>query len=225
MKYLRNLDEIRDSLLFEDLSDEEIKKVLNCLNAKEVCYAKDTQVLVGQRKVPLVGIVLSGSIFMISTDSDGNRSILDNAGQGEFFGLSLVLDDFSDNLGIIAAGDCRVLLIDANTILWGCSCFCDIHKKLLYNLIGILSHSNMGLLRKFRHVSQHSLRRKITSFLNEQADLQESSDFMIPFNRQEMADYLGADRSALSAELSRMKKEGLIDYQKNHFSLLKRVSA
>ena len=83
----------------------------------------------------------------------------------------------------------------------------------------------MGLLRKFRHISQHTLRRKILSFLNEQADLQGASEFTIPFNRQEMADYLGADRSALSAELSRMKKEGLIDYQKNSFRLLKRVFA
>lgn len=225
MKNSVNLREIKNTLLFKNLSDEEIQKVLGCLHAEEVFYAKDTHVLIGRKGIPLVGIVLSGSIFMVCTDSDGNRSILDNAQKGEIFGLSLILDDLGDNLCIVAAEDCRVLLVDANTILWGCSCFCDTHKQLLYNLISILSKSNMGLLRKFRHISQHTLRRKIASFLNEQADLQKTSDFTIPFNRQEMADYLGADRSALSAELSRMKKEGLIDYQKNHFTLLERIYA
>ncbi|MGN1010770.1 MAG: Crp/Fnr family transcriptional regulator [Clostridia bacterium] len=225
MKNSVKLCEIRDTLLFHHLSDEEIKKVLNCLKAEEVSYAKDTQVLIDRKGTPLVGIVLSGSIFMVCTDSDGNRSILNNAGKSEIFGLSLIMDDFGDNLCVVAAEDCRVLLIDANTILWGCACSCDTHKQLLYNLIGILSKSNMSLLRKFRHISQHTLRRKIVSFLNEQADILGIDEFTIPFNRQEMADYLGADRSALSAELSRMKKEGLIDYQKNRFQILKRVYA
>ena len=225
MKNSVEIYEVRNTLLFEDLRDEDIKKVLNCLKAEEVSYTKDATVKLGRKNTPLVGIVLSGSIFTVCTDSDGNRSILDNAREGEIFGFSLILDDFGDNLCIVAAEDCRVLLIEANTILWGCSCFCDTHKQLLYNLIRILSRSNMGLLRKFRHISQHTLRCKILSFLNEQADLQGASEFTIPFNRQEMADYLGADRSALSAELSRMKKEGLIDYQKNSFRLLKRVFA
>ncbi len=211
---------LKDVMLFSHLSEEEIAKVFSCLNAREVAYRKDAVLPIGEKDAPFFGIVLEGAIFVTSMDPNGNRSILSSARKNEIFGLTMILDGFGDNLVVVAAEDCRVLFIDANKLFWGCSASCGSHKRLLYNMLTVLSHSNMELLRKFRHASQPTLRRKITSFLCDQQTIHGSDAFDIEYNRQELAEYLGADRSALSAELSRMKREGLIDYRKNHFKIL-----
>lgn len=212
---------LKEVMLFSHLSETEIAKVFSCLNAREASYCKDAVLPVGEKDAPFFGIVMDGAIFIASMDSDGNRSILSYARKNEIFGLTMILDGFGDNLAVIAAEDCRVLFIDANKLFWGCSASCSSHKRLLYNMLTVLSHSNMELLRKFRHVSQPTLRRKISSFLCEQQAIHNSDSFEIEYNRQELAEYLGSDRSALSAELSRMKKEGLIDYRKNRFEIKK----
>ncbi len=214
-------DEIGRLMLFEGLSPEEIDKVVECLKASECCFPKDHPILNRREDTSSLGILLKGSAFVVSSDSEGNRSILATIQQNEIFGIGLLMDDFYENLAVIAAEDCTILMIDADKLFWGCPISCHTHKQMLYNVINILSRTNLGLMRKSRHISQHSLRRKILSFLDEQSQYQKSADFQVPFNRQEMADYLGADRSALSAELSRMKKEGIIDFEKNHFILKK----
>ncbi|MGI5874113.1 MAG: Crp/Fnr family transcriptional regulator [Bacillota bacterium] len=209
--------EMAEVQLFAGLTAAEIEKALGCLSARGYFFPKDCAILRRNEEKRLLGIVLRGSVFMACTDLEGNRSILTNARQNEIFGMALLMDDFYENLSIVAAEDSHVLLIDAERLFWGCETLCDIHKRMLFNVITIFSQTNLSLMRKFRHITQHSLRRKISSFLDEQAQYQGGVDFVIPFNRQEMADYLGADRSALSAELSRMKREGLIEFEKNHF--------
>ena len=215
-----DISSLKYVMLFSHLSEKEIAKVFSCLNAREVSYHKDAILPMGEKDAPFFGIVLEGAIFITSMDSDGSRSILSSSRKNDIFGLTMILDGFGDNLVVMAAEDCRVLFIDANKLFWGCSASCGSHKRLLYNMLTVLSHSNMELLRKFRHASQPTLRRKITSFLCEQQTIHGSDAFDIEYNRQELAEYLGADRSALSAELSRMKREGLIDYRKNHFKIL-----
>ena len=212
-----DLNAIAKAALFANIERAELPKILDSLNTKISCYKKDDYIIRGGDQVKRFVIILEGRLLILCEGKDGLRTILTDKQKDEIFGADLSLSKSSDDISIIAAGDCRVLIIDLDKIFWDCTVACSTHKQLLYNLVEILSDSNIRLIRKFRHVSQHSLRKKIVSFLSEQLEFQSSRDFEINFDRQEMADYLGADRSALSAELSRMRKEGLLDFRKNHF--------
>lgn len=218
---LEDLDftEIANLRLFTGIEKDELPKMLQCLNTIVCSYPKGAYIISPGEPVKRFGVVLKGRVLVLSEESDGTRSILTDKQKDELFGTDVALNEANDNISIVAAGDCRVLLFEVNRVFWNCTVPCNTHKQLLYNLVQLLSNSNTRLIHKFRHVSQHSLRKKIQSFFLEQSEIQGKCDFEIAFNRQELADYLVADRSALSAELSRMRKEGLIDFRKNHFIL------
>lgn len=121
---------------------------------------------------------------------------------------------------IVAMEKTRVLFMDLRRVMQTCSRHCSYHNQLNLNLIHIAARKNLGLSSRMLHISYKSIRERVISYLSEQAMLQDVRAFLIPFDRQQMADYLGVDRSALSNELSKMKRDGLIDYRKNRFKLL-----
>lgn len=212
--------ELGRTALFTGIVEEELPKVFSCLHATVCNYRKDGYIIRSGDTEKRFGIVLDGRVFVLSEESDGSRTILADWRKNEIFGSSVAVEEESDNLSIVAAGDhCRVLIIDIDTIFWNCALSFTTHQQLLFNLVRVLALSNLRMIRKFRHISQHSLRKKIVSYLTEQSELMNSRDFSIDFDRQGMADYLGADRSALSAELSKMRKEGLLTFRKNSFIL------
>jgi CRP-like cAMP-binding protein len=214
-----NFEEIGETTLFADIDKDELPLVFGCLNSIVCNYKKDGYII-RSGDMGRFGFVLEGRVLVLSEDSDGSRTILADRQKNEIFGASVVMAENNDNFSIVAAVDqCRVLIVDIDKIFWDCTLSYATHQRLLFNLVRIMSLENIRMMRKFRHISQHSLRKKIVSYLTEQRELWGNREFYIDFDRQEMADYLGADRSALSGELSKMRKEGLILFRKNHFIL------
>lgn len=150
----------------------------------------------------------------------GNRTILGQAHSGEIFAEAYAcMDDEPLLISVEVAEDTEVLMMDMHKILTICPSNCSHHHKLVENLLTILARKNLGLSRRMVYTASKSIRGRVLSYLSFLADKQGKKQVSIPFDRQEMADYLGVDRSALSAELSRMQKDGLIAYKKNHFTL------
>lgn len=210
---------ILKSPLFEDLTEQEIETLMSCVGARVVRVERGGSIGLRDPHEPLVGILLSGSLSMTRYDVFGNRFLLLRAEEGEVFGLSLALIGSSpEDFFLTAATPCELLLMRADRILSGCAAEdCVSHKKLYPNIMRLLAKKNMTLIRKQYHMAQRTLRRKLSSFLSEQSGLAKSKRFSVRMDRQELADYLGVDRSALCAELSRMRKEGLIDYYRHDF--------
>lgn len=214
------LDYAKKNELFNNLTDIEIEKVLKCTEASILKYKKNNVICTYNDFNNKIGIVIEGIITIARIDESGTHLILANIKENGLFGLSLALSKYNyDDIYIYASTDCKALMMDSTTIMQACDQNCHCHIKLLKNLVLTIATKNMLLVRKQCHMSCKSIRKKITSFLMEQLTINNSSEFDIPMNCQELADYLGVDRSALSAELSKMQKEGLITYNHNRFTI------
>lgn len=211
------------SPVFFGLPPAEAKKIVNCTHARFCTYRRNTRIVCGDDDAKRIGILLTGSAFIAREDKNGNRCILSGIEKDDVFGLSMLLSETPEDLFIYAGECCTALLFGAEELLFGCDNGCFAHRQMLFNFITLLSRKNLNLVKKLQYVSKRSLRAKIISFLCDTRDAAGQDTFTIPYNRQGMADYLAADRSALSAELSRMRREGLIEFQKNRFTLTEKL--
>lgn len=169
---------------------------------------------------PQFGVLLRGQAQVIKDDFWGRRSVLAPLERGALFGESFV---FAGSpalpVSVVASAPAVALFLQGNALASPCAAPCSFHAKCLTNLLAILAKKNQQLTQKIDHITQKTLRGKLLSYLSEQAQEAGASSFSIPFDRQQLADYLSCDRSALSAELSRMRQEGLLDVSKNRFIL------
>ncbi|WP_367186338.1 Crp/Fnr family transcriptional regulator [Oscillibacter sp.] len=156
-----------------------------------------------------------------NNDLWGNRSVLDRVGPGQVFAETYAcVPGEALMVSVVAAETAQVLFLDAAQLLLPCQSACSHHARLIANLLSISAQKNLNLSRRIFHTSSKSIRGRLLSYLSYQALRQGSRDFTIPFDRQALADYLSVDRSALSAELGKMQREGLLRVRKNHFVLL-----
>ena len=207
--------------LFSGVELNQIKILLNCLDAKQHKYGKDEFIFQADEPALHVGIVLSGSANVIQEDFWGNRTILTHVEPGELFGEAFSCAGTEKlPVSVIAAEASEIMLIDYRKIVTVCSSACAFHSRLIFNILQTLANKNITLTRKIEHVSQRTTRKKLLSFLSEQAMKAKNNKIIIPYNRQELADFLCVERSALSRELALMKKDGLLDYEKNRFVLM-----
>lgn len=206
--------------LFSGLSGEEISSVLTCLSPRKKEYGKDDCIL-SEEDVPTeIGVVLFGSVIIQRVDFWGNRDILAKLGAAELFGESFSCAGAARlPVSVTATEACGILFLDCRRILTPCGNACSFHAALIRNLLGILANKNIRLTQKIGHISKRSTREKLMSYLSEEAGKQRRNPFTIPFNRQELADYLSVDRSAMSTELGKLRDEGLIRFHKNEFTL------
>ena len=205
---------------FRTLRTEEIKSALPCLGAVTSHFEKGSYIHRAGDKVHTVSLILKGCVNIAYDDIWGNRTILGQAHSGEIFAEAYAcMDDEPLLISVEVAEDTEVLMMDMHKILTICPSNCSHHHKLVENLLTILARKNLGLSRRMVYTASKSIRGRVLSYLSFLADKQGKKQVSIPFDRQEMADFLGVDRSALSAELSRMQKDGLIAYKKNHFTL------
>lgn len=212
---------IEKSRLFSGIDELELKSMLKCLNAISRSYKKGEHIFRSGDKLTLVGLVLSGFVIITKEDYWGNRTILSEISEGGIFGEAFACaDNGTISVNASAAKDCVILLIDVGRVLTVCHSACTFHARLIRNLVTVLANKNVALSEKIEHMSQRKLRDKILSYLSECSRNEGGPAFAIPFNRQELADYLSADRSALSNELCRLRDEGIIEFQKNRFLLL-----
>jgi CRP-like cAMP-binding protein len=172
-------------------------------------------------EISSMGIVISGAVHLVRDDFWGNRTIIARVSAGDMFAESFACGKALP-LGAIAVEKTEALFIDAKKISGVCGLACPFHTKILNNMIQELAGKNIVLLNKIQHISQRTTREKLISYLSARAREAGASEFDIPFNREELAEFLSVDRSAMSSELGRMRAGGLLTFRKNHFTLLKK---
>ena len=215
-----NLQVLEASPLFRDIRPEEISGMLSCLQAKEREFPKGAVLYRAGAHVHELGIVLSGSVSIERDDLWGNHMLLDRVGPGQIFAETYAcLPEEALMINAVALEKSRILFLDMQHVLETCSSTCQYHQRLIRNLLMISARKNLQLSRRSLHTAPKSIRGKVLSYLSFQAQKQGSRSFSIPLNRQQMADYLNVDRSALSAELGRMQREGLISVRRIQFQL------
>ena len=209
------------TILFRGSSPEEVEAMLGCLSAESRRFERGSVIYHAGDTVTSIGLVLSGSVSIENDDVWGNKSILDKAGPGQVFAETYACVPGAPlMISVVAAEAAEVLFLDMGRVLHICSNACGFHNKLIRNLLSIASQKNLNLSRRIFHTSSKSIRGRLLSYLSFQATLHGSREFEIPFNRQQLADYLSVDRSALSNELSKMQRDGLLRVERSHFSLL-----
>ena len=207
--------------LFSGISRQEMGLMLNCLGGKITCIAKGKPVFLEGNPALFVGVVLSGTVQIVRDDYYGNRSVLTVVSPGGLFGEAFACAGVETlPVSAIALQNCAVLLLDCKRVLTGCSNACPFHSRLVRNLLQGIAQKNLMLTSKIRCMSQKTTQEKLMEFLLEQAKQHDSAEFVIPYDRQALADYLGVERSAMSAELSKLKKAGRIDCSGSRFRVL-----
>ncbi len=211
---------IKKTKLFEGTQDDELKHLLGCLKATVKSYKKDEFIYRIGDKINAIGLVLDGVVHVINEDYWGNRTILSEFKKGNYFAESYASSPSSvSKVSVITIQASDILFLDMNSLLQTCGNQCIYHNRLIKNLVGVLAKKNILLTAKIEYISKRTTRDKVLTYLSDKSKEFLSSNFEIPFNRQQMADYLCVDRSALSNELSKLQKEGIISYNKQHFEL------
>lgn len=216
---------LKNSKLFQGISVDEITSMLACLSAVRRSYAKGEYVFRRGERIDSVAVLLEGSVHIRKEDYWGNLSILNEIGEGEIFGevyACLGSEEILNNA--VAVKQSEVLFLDVKRILTVCPSACQFHSRLIRNLLSVLALKNKMLTQKLEHMSKRTTREKLLSYLSEQSQRAGSPVFDIPFNRQQLADFLSVDRSAMSAELCRMRDEGILSFERSHFELRQRDS-
>ncbi|MBO5212262.1 MAG: Crp/Fnr family transcriptional regulator [Clostridia bacterium] len=207
--------------LFDGIEEDDLFRMLNCLGATVKSFDKKYAIFAEGDPAKYIGIVLSGSVQIIQNDYYGNRSILSSIESAQVFAEAFACAGLSTiPVTVIANEPCEIMLIDCNHILQVCSNNCKFHNKLIFNLMKDIAVKTIIFHQKIDVISKRSTREKLVTYLFQQSKKAQSDSFDIPFNRQELADYLEVDRSGLSVEISKLKKEGIINNQKRHFVLL-----
>lgn len=218
---MKNLEFLKKLPIFFDLNDKEITSILTFFNCFEKYFQKNEFIFEIDKKIDKIGIIILGEINIIKEDFWGNRNILNKFKSGEIFGEVFALSKSSSNIMVEASQDCKILFLDLKNFSINSEKNSEEIIKFLTNIFKISLKKNILFTEKLEHISKKSIREKIISYLSTEAQKNKTNSFLIKFDRQELADYLFVERSALSRELSSMKKEGLIDYKKNHFTLIK----
>ncbi len=215
-------DVLRKCPLFYNIKDENLDAMLGCLDAKIEFYRKKETIVSEGSPAKYIGIVLSGTVQPERTDYYGNRSILTNIEPSELFGESFACAETQQiPVDIIAAEDTEIMLIDCKKIISPCTNVCSFHNQLIFNLLKVVATKNILLNQKAEITAKRTTREKLLAYLFLHAKKNNSNSFTIPFDRQELADFLEVDRSGLSAEISKLRDEGILESKKNWFKIKK----
>ena len=204
-------DILKKSPLFFGLSDQEIESMLQCLRGKQAAYKKNESVFLAGSPAGEIGVVLEGRVEVSRSDLFGNRAMLAKLSPGELFGEAFACAGVDTlPVDVVSADQSILLLINYRRILSVCPSACTFHSRFGENMLKILARKNLYLNGKIEVLSARTIRDKLTAYLNAQALKESSRCVTLPFNRQELADYLSVDRSAMSREISAMQRDGLI---------------
>ncbi len=215
------LEIIKSCPLFEGIANEHLPTMLGCLGATIEHFDKKYTIMAEGNPAKYIGIVLTGSAQIIQIDYYGNRSILSGIGPSEMFAEAFACAEIpSIPVSVIANEPCDVMLINCSHILHTCQNNCGFHQQLIFNLMKDLALKTLLFHQKIEITSKRTTRDKLMAYLFFQAKKAGSNRFSIPFDRQELADYLEVDRSGLSAEISKLRREGVLESHKKQFELL-----
>lgn len=212
---------LKNTQLFSGASDEDIEAMLGCLQARLCTYKKGEYVLREGERIERLMMLVKGELHIQRDDYWGNRSIISMVGVGEMFGEAYAAPESGPLMNdVLAVEDSAVIFLDIGKLLMVCPNGCKFHAMAVKNLFFAISEKNRKLVRKLGYMSRRTTREKLIAYLSEEAKRQNSGAFSIPFNRQQLADFLSVDRSAMSNELCKLRDEGLIEFEKNRFRLL-----
>lgn len=184
-------------------------------------YPKGAYVCRQGESLSHITVLVEGSLHIQRNDYWGNRSIINRVAVGEMFGEAYMAPESGTMLNdVVAVENSAVIFFDVRRILHTCSSACHFHSTVVQNLFFAISEKNRRLVQKLGHISKRTTREKLISYLSDEAGQQGNASFEIPFNRQQLADFLSVDRSAMSNELCKMRDEGLLTFEKNRFRLL-----
>lgn len=206
--------------MFTGISEDDLRCFLSCSDARVRMYEKKEIIFEMGDQVNWIGILLSGQVDGVQEDYWGNQMLL-----GRFLAGDVIADAFvlageeAIPYTALSVRNSEMLMISHENLVSPCECVCPFHSQIILNMLSVSAKKSMLLLKKIRHITMRSMREKVLSFLSEEAMRAGSNKFTILYDRERLANYLGVDRSALSAELSRMQREGLLSYNKNAFEL------
>ena len=209
------------SPLFSGIDEEGLTGLMGCLSARSQTIAKGEPVFLEGDPAGSVGFVLEGSVQIVQDDFYGNRSLLMIAQRGEPFGEVFACAGIEQMpVSGYAASDCNVLWLACKKMLTVCTNACGFHNTLVQNLLQLVSQKSLHLSRKIRFMSEKTTQDKLMAYLLDQAKEKGAAEFTIPLDRQGLADFLGVERSAMSAELSKLRAKGVLETEGSHFRLL-----
>ena len=217
----KHLKTLKSCPLFAKIDDESLLRMLGCLGARCMSFDKKYTIIAEGSAAKYIGIVLSGSVQIIMYDYYGNRSIIGEVSPSGVFAEAFACAEISSvPVSVVANEPCEVMLIDCSHILHTCSNNCGHHQQLIFNLMKDLASKSIMFHQRVEITSKRTTREKLMTYLALQAKREGSNSFDIPFDRQELADYLEVERSGLWAEIGKLVKEALIESRKRHFKLL-----
>ena len=210
---------LRGNPLFHRIDADGFVSMLECMQAKTVRYERGEIILLAGSPVDSIGLVVSGCVHVLREDDDGKSHLIAELHISDLFAEAFVCAGVTASpVTVLAAENCEVLYLNYRKMLTTCGNTCGFHKQVIENMLALVAQKNLQLHQKIEILSKRTTRERVLLFLHFSSQGQKR--FTIPFDREALAAYLCVDRSALSAELSRMAKEGLIGYSKNQFELL-----
>lgn len=211
---------LRNSPFFQGMTEEEILSVLHCVQATVSRKKKDEYIFRIGDSTESMGLVLKGSVLSLQEDLWGHRNIMHRIGPGEYFAESFAVTPGSVlNVSVVAETDAEIMLLNMRRFLETCPNACAHHNRLIRNLTAVMAGHIMDLSEKITHMAKRSTREKLLSYLSAESMRQGKLSFSIAYDRQQLADYLCVERAAMSVELSKLQKEGLLKTNRNHFEL------
>ena len=214
-----SIEELMDFTLFQEMTKEEVQDAFKALRAREKTFQKGDIIFLSGDPTAEMGLVLSGSVTIENDDLFGNRTILSLIGRGELFAETYaLLGTIPLLVNVCSNEDSDILFLRLDhekayrSFPW--------QHKFFRNLLLDSSRKNLLLSSRAFHTAPKTIRGRVMAYLDSMSKQSHSYEFDLPFNRQQMADYLNVDRTALSKELARMKEEHLLDYHRSHFRLL-----
>lgn len=218
----RYLPILKNTTMFMGIDENEIRSMYQCLDVRVKSFEKNEYILRSGEQIRSVGMVLSGQALVEKDDVWGNRTIIQEITPGMLFAESYAcLSKLPVETSVLANEKSEIMFFDISHILTVCSSACSFHTKLIQNLITILARKNVNLTKKLDYLSKKTIRERLLAYLSTESMKSGSTTFTVPFNRQELADYLSIDRSALSNEISKLQAEGLLQCTKNKFTITK----
>lgn len=205
--------------LFSGIEANEFSSMLSCVEGTLKDYGRGELLLQAGDPVLWVGLVIRGSVQVLRQDSDGRHSLMAQLGPGQLFGEVFACAGVQHSPVMVQACQaCRILRLNYRKIISTCPSACPFHQKLIGNMLSLLAEKNLMLHQKLELLSKRTTRQRLLAYFDQIR--QGASMFTLPLSREDLAAYLCVDRSAMSAELSKMQSDGLIRYQKNQVQLL-----
>ncbi len=209
---------MKEITIFKGIDEQNVKYMLNCFNAKNISYKKDTTIISNLANTNIIGIVTEGSANLIKNDFNGNRIIIEKLEKGSIFGE--IFSSYSNELSVVATTDCTITTFDYDHIIKRCKKSCPYHNEVINNMLQMLANKVSNMNNRIDLLTKKTIREKLLEYFDMKQNEYLSKSFTLNMNYTELADYLGVDRSALMRELKNLKDEGFIETKLNRIKLL-----